>query len=126
MSDTAESILRALIAATSVLAAAYLGFALLQWVARRYSDRHPGLLSPVDKSRRPFGFLVGLVVAHVVSARIAHLKDGWIETFQHGLQIATIVALVWLAVTIVSAIEDQILKNDLKRERSAVDRRRFE
>jgi small-conductance mechanosensitive channel len=126
MSDTAESILRALLAATSVLAAAYLGFALLQWVARRYSDRYPGLLNLVDRARRPFRFLVGLAAAQVVSNRIAHLKGGWIDTFEHALQIGTIVALVWLAVTIVSAIEDQILKNDLKRERSAVDRRRFE
>ena len=85
MSDTVESIFRALMAAVTVIAAAYLGFALLQWVARRYSDRHPGLLSLVAKSRRPFRVLVGLVVAQAFFARIAHLQGEWVDTLGHVL-----------------------------------------
>lgn len=126
MSDSVESVLRALLAATTVIAAAYLGFALLQWVAHRYSDRYPALTSLIDQARRPFRFLVGLVAAQVVSTRIAHVHGAWVDYFEHGLQIGTIVALVWLAITAVNVIEQQILKNDGKKDRDPIDRRRFQ
>ncbi len=125
MSASAETILRALIAAVTVIAAAYLGFALLQWLAGRYSDRYPALTSMADRARRPFRFLVGLIAAQVVSARIAHLDGTWVDTFDHGLKIGTIVSLVWLAITAVNVVEEQILKNDEKRERDPIDRRRI-
>ncbi|HET9659493.1 MAG TPA: mechanosensitive ion channel domain-containing protein [Thermomicrobiales bacterium] len=126
MSDSAESVLRALIAAATVIAAAYLGFALLQWVARRYSDRYPALTSLIARARRPFRFLVGLIVAQVASRRIAHVHGPWVDTLDHGLQIGTLVALVWLAITAVNVIEEQILKNDGKKDRDPIDRRRFQ
>ena len=126
MSDSAESVLRALISAVIVIAAAYLGFALLQWVARRYSDRYPALTKLIDRARRPFRFLVGLVAAQVVSTRIAHVHGTWVDTLEHVLQIGTIVALVWLAITAVNVIEEQVLKNDGKRDRDPIDRRRFQ
>ena len=85
--------------AAIVIAAAYLGFALLQWGARRYSDRYPALTKLIDRARRPFRFLVGLVAAQIVSTRIAHVDGSWVDTLEHGLQIGTIVALVWLAIT---------------------------
>jgi small-conductance mechanosensitive channel len=126
MSDSVESVLRALIAAAIVIAAAYLGFALLQWVARRYSTRYPALTSLIDRARRPFRFLVGLVAAQVVSTRIAHVHGSWVDTLEHGLRIGTIVALVWLAITAVNVVEEQIFKNDSKKERDPIDRRRFQ
>jgi small-conductance mechanosensitive channel len=126
MSDSVESVIRALVSAAIVIAAAYLGFALLQWGARRYSDRYPALTKLIDRARRPFRFLVGLVAAQIVSTRIAHVDGSWIDTLEHGLQIGTIVALVWLAITAVNVIEEQILKNDGKRERDPIDRRRFQ
>jgi len=126
MSDSVETVLRALISAAVVIAAAYLGFALLQWGARRYSDRYPALIKLIDRARRPFRFLVGLVAAQVVSTRIAHVHGTWIDTLEHGLEIGTIVALVWLAITAVNVIEEQILKNDVKRDRDPIDRRRFQ
>src|SRR5215207_133171 len=126
MSDSVETVLRALISAAVVIAAAYLGFALLQWGARRYSDRYPAWIKLIDRARRPFRFLVGLVAAQVVSTRIAHVHGTWIDTLEHGLEIGTIVALVWLAITTVNVIEEQILKNDVKRDRDPIDRRRFQ
>ncbi len=126
MSDSAESVLRALISAAIVVAASYLGFALLQWGAKRYSDRYPALIKLVDRARRPFRFLVGLIAAQVVSTSIAHVEGSWVYTLEHGLQIGTIVALVWLAITAVNVIEEQILKNDGKRDRDPIDRRRFQ
>jgi small-conductance mechanosensitive channel len=126
MSDSVESVIRALVSAAIVIAAAYLGFALLQWGARRYSDRYPALTKLIDRARRPFRFLVGLVAAQIVSTRIAHVDGSWVDTLEHGLQIGTIVALVWLAITAVNVIEEQILKNDGKRERDPIDRRRFQ
>ncbi len=126
MSDSVDSVIRALVSAVVVIAAAYLGFALLQWAARRYSDRYPALIKLIDRARRPFRFLVGLVAAQVVSTRIAHVHGTWIDTLEHALQIGTIVALVWLAITAVNVIEEQILKNDGKRERDPIDRRRFQ
>jgi small-conductance mechanosensitive channel len=112
--------------AAIVIAAAYLGFALLQWAARRYSDRYPALIKLIERAKRPFRFLVGLVVAQVVSARIAHVHGIWIDTLEHALQIGTIVAIVWLAITAVNVIEEQILKNDGKRDRDPIDQRRFQ
>lgn len=126
MSDSAESVLRALIAAASVIAAAYLGFAILQWVAKRYSDRYPALTSLIDRARRPFRFLAGLIAAQVVSVRIAHVHGAWVDYLEHGLQIGTIVALVWLTITAINVIEEQILKNDGKKDRDPIDRRRFQ
>jgi small-conductance mechanosensitive channel len=126
MSDSAESVLRALISAAIVVAASYLGFALLQWGAKRYSDRYPALIKLVDRARRPFRFLVGLIAAQVVSTSIAHVEGSWVYTLEHGLQIGTIVALVWLAITAVNVIEEQILKNDGKRGRDPIDQRRFQ
>jgi len=126
MNESVESVFRAVLAATIVVAAAYLGFALLQWVARRYSDRYPALISLIDQARRPFRFLVGLIAAQVVSTRIAHVQGAWIDTLEHGLQIGMILALVWLAITAVKVVEQQILKNDDKRGRDPIDRRRFQ
>lgn len=126
MSDSAESVIRALFAAGFIVLAAYLGFMLLQKIAERYSDRYPALLSMVDRARRPFRFLVGLVAAQAVSTRIANIGEDWVESLDRILQIATIIALVWIAVTVVNVAEDQVLKNDLKKDRDPVDRRRFQ
>lgn len=126
MSDTVETVFRALLAAVTVIAAAYLGFALLQVIARRYSDRYPSLNSMVAAARRPFQVLVGLLAARLVSDLIADVNEEWVDTFDQILQIGIIVALTWLAVTAVDVIETQILKNDRKHDRAAVDRRRFE
>jgi small-conductance mechanosensitive channel len=126
MSDSVETVFRALLAATMVVASAYLGFALLQWVARRYSDRYPTLVSLVDQAQRPFRFLVGLIAAQVVSTRLANVEGEWIDSLEHGLQIATIFALVWLAITAVKVVEEQVFKNDGKRDRDPIDRRRFQ
>jgi small-conductance mechanosensitive channel len=126
MSDTVELVLRALLAAVTVKAAAYLSFELLQWLARRYSDRYPALVTLVAAARRPFRVLVGLITARVVSNQIADLDSDWVATFDHILQIGIIAALTWIAVSAVGAIELQILKNDKKRGREAVDNRRFE
>lgn len=125
MSDTAETIFRALLAAATVIAAAYLSFLLLQWIARRYSDRYPALISLVEAARRPFRVLVGLIAARVVSNLIADAKGDWVDIFNHALQIGIIAALTWLAVVGVGAIEAQVIKNDLKRDRDEIDRRRF-
>ncbi len=125
MSDSVETVVRALIAAGCIFAAAFLGFAALQWVARKYESRYPGVIIFIEKARKPFRLFVGLIAARVVSTRIAHLREGWIDSFDHVLQIATIASIVWLAVAAVSSIESQVLKNDLKRDRDAVDRRRF-
>jgi small-conductance mechanosensitive channel len=125
MSESTETVARALVAAGCIFAAAYLGFFALQWVARKYEQRHPGLLLMTQKARKPFRLLVGLVAARVVSIRIAHLREGWVDSLDHILQIAIIGSLVWLAVAATNAIEAQILKNDLKRERDPIDRRRF-
>ena len=126
MGDSADTVIRALLSAAIVVAAAYLGFALLQWVARHYSERYPALIKLIERARRPFRFLVGLVAAQVVSNRVAHVPGSWVDTLEHGLQIGTIVALVWLAITAANVIEEQILKNDGKRDRDPIDRRRFQ
>lgn len=126
MSDTLEIVLRALVAAVTVIAAAYLGFVLLQKIAKRYSERYPALNAFVESARRPFRVLVGLIAARVVSNLIADVNEDWVNTLDHGLQIGIIAALVWLAVDAVGVIEEQILRNDKKHARDAVDRRRFE
>lgn len=126
MSDSVEIVLRALIAAGSIILAAYLGFEALRWFAGRYNDRFPGLAKLVERARKPVRLLAGLIGAQVVSVRIAHISEGWIDSLDHILQIATIGALIWLAVNAVSAIEDQVLKNDSKKNREPADRRRFE
>lgn len=125
MSESAEIVLRALIAAMCVIAAAYLGFFLLQWFSRKYEERFPALNLMVEKARKPFRLLVGLIAARVVSVRITNLQEDWVDAFDHILQIGIIVSIVWLAVAAVNAVEAQVLKNDLKRDRDAVDRRRF-
>lgn len=125
MSDSIETVVRALIAAGCIFAAAYLGFAALQWIARKYESRYPAVILFIEKARKPFRLFVGLIAARVVSIRIAHLREGWIDSLDHLLQISIIASIVWLAVAAVSAIESQVLKNDLKRDRDAVDRRRF-
>jgi small-conductance mechanosensitive channel len=126
MSDTVETVLRALLAAVTVIAAAYLSFLLLQKIAQRYSERYPALISLVEAARRPFRVLVALIAAGIVSTLIADVPEDWVDAFDQGLQIGIIVALTWLAVAAVDAIESQILKNDKKRDRGAVDRRRFD
>jgi small-conductance mechanosensitive channel len=126
MSDTVETVFRAVLAALSVVAAAYLSFLVLQKVARRYSERYPALISLVEAARRPFRVLVALIVARLVSSLIADVNEDWVNVLDQGLQIGIIVALTWLAVAAVDAIEAQILKNDRKRDRDAVDRRRFD
>lgn len=126
MSDTAELVVRAALAVASILAAAYLGFVLLEWLARRYQDRYPALPGMVDGARRPFRLLVGIIAARVVSSFIVDSSEGWLGVLEHALQIGTIVSIAWLAIAAVIAIEQQVLKNDRKRERDAVDRRRFE
>lgn len=126
MSDSAEIVVRALISAGTVVAAAYLGYFVLRQAALRFDDRFPALLSLIERARRPFQLFVALVAARVVSNRIAHLREGWVDAFDHALQIATICSLVWIAVSAISAIEDQVLKNDSKRDRDPIDRRRFQ
>lgn len=125
MSDSLEILLRALLAAAIVVAASYLGFAALKVLAKRYSGRHPGLIHLVERSRKPFRLIVGIIAVRIVSIRIAQLGDKWIKSLDHVLQIALIVSIIWLAVTAVSAIEDQVLLNDGKKDRDEVDRRRF-
>lgn len=126
MSNSLEILIRAVVAVSTIVAAAYLGFALLQWIVGRYGDRYPGLPVLVEKARRPFRVLVGTVAARVVSGFISDISEGWLSTLDHALQIGTICAIVWIAVTVVGAVEDQVLRNDAKRNRDAVDRRRFE
>ncbi len=125
MSDSLEILIRALLAAATVVAASYLGFAALKILAKRYSTSYPGLLVLVDRARRPFRLMVGIIAARIVSIRIAQLGDKWIKSLDHFLQIAMIASIIWLAVTAVSAIEDQVLLNDSKKDRDEVDRRRF-
>src|SRR3954469_7206733 len=108
MSDTVETVLRALLAAVTVIAAAYLSFLLLQKIARRYSERYPALISLVEAARRPFRVLVALIAARIVSTLIADVNEDWVDAFDQGLQIGIIVALTWLAVAAVDAIESQI------------------
>jgi small-conductance mechanosensitive channel len=126
MSDSAEIVLRAAIAAATIIAAAYLGFEAACWLARRYAGRYPGVIKLIERARKPVRVLAGLIAAQVVSVRIAHLSEGWIDTLDHVLRIAMIATLIWLAVNAVSVAEDQILKNDSKKDRDPVDRRRFE
>lgn len=126
MSDSASILLRALSSAAAIVVAAYLGFAALQWLARRFSDRFPVALKLVARSRRPVRFLVGVIAAQIVSTRIGQLREGWATRLEHVLQIAIIFAIVWLLVDAVGAIEEQILKNDSKKTREPVDRRRIE
>jgi len=125
MSDSTEVVVRALVAAGSIFAAAYLGFMLLQKIAERYSDRYPGVILLVEKARRPFRFLVGIVAARIVSTQIAHVREGWIDSFDHLLQIAMISGICWLTIAAVNTVAAQTIKNDLKKDRDAVDRRRF-
>jgi small-conductance mechanosensitive channel len=126
MSDTVETVFRAVLAALTVVAAAYLSFLVLQKVARRYSERYPALISLVEAARRPFRVLVALIVARLVSSLISDVNEDWVDALDQCLQIGIIVALTWLAVAAVDAVESQILKNDKKRDRDAVDRRRFD
>ncbi len=126
MNDSVAIVLRALSAAAAILVAAYFGFELLLWLSRRVGDRFPILPKLLQRARKPVRFLVGIVAARVVSMRIAHLREGWVDTLDHVLQIGTIVAIIWLAVAAIGAIEDRILKNDLKKNRDPVDRRRVE
>lgn len=126
MSDTVETVFRAVLAALTVVAAAYLSFLVLQKVARRYSERYPALMSLVEAARRPFRVLVALIVARMVSSLISDVNEDWVDALDQCLQIGIIVALTWLAVAAVDAVESQILKNDKKRDRDAVDRRRFD
>ncbi len=125
MNESTEIVVRALVSAGCILAAAYLGYALLQWGAGRYAGRYPGLQLLIEKAKRPFQLFVGLIAARVVSIRIAHLREGWIDSLDHVLQIAMIGSIAWIAVAAVNAIEAQVLKNDLKRDRDDIDRRRF-
>lgn len=124
--NSVETVWRAFVAAIMIVAAAYLGYFALRWFAARYSQRYPGLPALIDKARRPFRLMVALIAARIVSNQIAHIREGWVDGIDHILQIAMIGALVWLAVAAVSAVEEQVLKNDLKRDRDPVDRRRFQ
>lgn len=126
MTDSGETVLRAVVAAAMIVAAAYLCYFALRWFASRYSDRYPGLLSLIDRARRPFRLMVALIVARMVSNQIGHIGEGWIDALDHILQIAMIGSLVWLGVAAVGAAEEQVLKNDAKRDRDPVDRRRFQ
>lgn len=126
MIDDTQLLLRALLGAATILAAAYLSFVLIQWIARRYSDRYPGLISLVDAIRRPFRILVAFVAARLVSSLINDVNDDWVDTVDHILQIGVIASLAWLAIAIVGAVEQQIINNDRQRHRSSIDQRRFE
>lgn len=126
MSESVSIVLRALSAAAAVLVASYLGFEVLRWLGRRFGGRFPGIDQLVERARKPVRLLVGIIAARIVSVRIAHLREGWIDTLDHFLQIAMIGAIVWLAISAVRAVEDQILKNDSKKERDPVDRRRMD
>jgi len=125
-SDSLSIVLRSFGGAAAIVLAAYLGFEVLRWLSKRLDTRFPGIAQLAENARKPVRLIVGILAARVVSDQIANLREGWVDGLDHVLQIAMIVAIVWLAISAVGAVEDQILKNDSKKERGPVDRRRVE
>ncbi len=94
MSDSLSTLLRALGFAAAIVLAAYLGFAALLWLARRFGQRFPVALDLVQRSRRPVRFFVGLIAARIVAAQLGQMREDWAGRLEHILQIAMIFAIV--------------------------------
>ncbi|MCO5222259.1 MAG: mechanosensitive ion channel family protein [Thermomicrobiales bacterium] len=126
LNETAETVLRALLVAGTVILAAYLGFAVLYWLARRFDHRRPGLANLMDRAKQPVRFIVGIIAARIVTSRIAHLRKGWIDVLDHVLQILMIVAIAWLVISAVKGVEDKVIQAYRKRDYGPIEERRFE